>query len=183
MSRVAGSAYGVILAIVLLAMAKSCVNPDDRVNQHAGSAASSPGRFFRSIWIDSANGSGSGKLLTIILYPEDLGCRLCIVNLLWFCDLVRNSPRNRGRNNIILLVGRGQGSFADQKRKIKSWTSSIGLNIPAFLVERDSLHACNIDYSSAIVIDSSGAAESNEMFPLSDGIRDRILEKIARPNR
>jgi hypothetical protein len=136
------------------------------------------GRYLSAVWADSAGGSSTERLMVLVLYPADLGCMPCMLNFMDFCDTMQRLLPYTPWVHGMMLVVRGQGSYADQRRKITAWAAAGNLRLPLYLIDQDFLVQHHILHTSVAVTDSSGNLEMEEEFPLATETRNTLLARL-----
>src|SRR5271169_2819291 len=160
------------LVLTCFGTENSCHNTKEETNRRDESESKLPGRFFRSIWMDSTGGSASKAFLAIVIYFEDLSCVTCLNNLLDLSDSLRSNHKN-----VMLLVARTQDTYVLQRRRMEAWCWANHLRFPLFLVSPDSLRQNLVGRTSVALLDSSGDVELFESFPLSAVLSKHISQK------
>ena len=161
------------LALTCFGTQNSCHNVREEKIIRGSSESKVPGRFFRSIWMDSTGGSDSKDFLSIVIYFEDLNCVTCLNNLLDLSDSLQSDHKN-----VMLLVARTQDTYVLQRRRMEAWCWANHIRFPLFLVSPDSLRKNLVERTSVALLDSSGALELCESFPLSAVLSRHIIQTL-----
>ena len=168
----------ITIILVCIAMENGCRNAREEITQRDESSNNLPGRFVRSIWIDSTRSSGAKECLAIVIYFENLGCMPCLNSLLELSDSLHKDYDHVGGRNVMLLIARTQDPYVLQRRKVEAWCAAHNLKFPPYLVSPDSLRRNLIERTSALLVNFNSEVELFETFPLSAEMSSHIIRRL-----